>query len=92
MTAALSPRAFTVWRCNCSLHAHDRAAERGVPMSHQEVEDLGRWIERARPAFEVEGRTRYKIGVHRGNGDRFRVIYDTQLATVVTVQTRRRVL
>ncbi|MEQ8318745.1 MAG: hypothetical protein RH946_00660 [Rhodospirillales bacterium] len=85
----LSPSAFTIWRCNCSLHAHKRAGQRGVPLSHNDIEVLNRWIDRARPAFEKPGQFRYRIGVHRANGDRFRVIYDTQLQTVVTIHTGR---
>jgi len=60
-----------------------------MPLSYEDVEALNRWIDRARPAFERPDQIRYRIGVHRANGDRFRVIYDTRLATVVTIHIGR---
>jgi len=89
MNATRTRHGFVMHRLACTLHCRNRAEERDVPMSLHEVEGLSRLIERARPAFETPGRTRYRVGVRRGNGDRFRVIYDTQLQTVVTVQTGR---
>ncbi|PIW30392.1 MAG: hypothetical protein COW30_02470 [Rhodospirillales bacterium CG15_BIG_FIL_POST_REV_8_21_14_020_66_15] len=86
--SSMSARTFTLWRCNCGLHAFNRAAEQGIPISYQEIERLNAWIERARPAFEIDGRTRFRVNVHRGNGQRIRVIYDTALATVVTVMAK----
>lgn len=89
MTAAIHPHQFVMHRLACTLHCRNRAADRALPMTLDEIEVLSRRIDLCRPAFERPGQIRYRLGVRRGNGDRFRVIYDTQLQTVVTIQMGR---
>lgn len=57
-------------------------------MTMDDIEHLNGWIERMKPVFVIDGQTRYRIGVHRANGERMRVIYDIALESIVTVLTR----
>lgn len=59
-------------------------------MSAEELAQLGNLIDRSRAAFEIPEVSRYWIRVHRGDGSRIRVIYDTTLSTIVTVVGRSR--
>ncbi len=86
----MSPLSFVTWRCHCGLHTHKRARERGVPMSHHEIESLAVRIDRMRPAFVRQGQHRYRLRVRLGSGDRVRLIYDTTLSAIVTVVGRVR--
>lgn len=85
MMGSMSIREFAIWRANCECHAVRRAEQRSVPMTPGEIARLSSLIDRCRQAFEQPNQFRYRIGVKRGDGRRFRVIYDTNLSTVVTV-------
>lgn len=67
-----------------SLHLMQRAEQRGVELTADDIERLESAIEKLRPAFEVEGQERYWITVRRP-GCRFRVLYDIRLHCLVTV-------
>tara|TARA_R110001592_G_scaffold104697_1_gene294567 strand:- start:64899 stop:65231 length:333 start_codon:yes stop_codon:yes gene_type:complete len=85
MTETALPHDLAEHRQACTLHSRNRAQKLASPMSLSEIEALSRHIDLYRPAFQRPGQTRYLLGVHRGNGERFRVIYDTSLKTIVTI-------
>lgn len=80
---------FVHWRANCEFHAARRSKHRGLNMSAHDIAELSQLIDRAREAFEIPNISRYWIGVHRGDGSRIRVVYDTTLSTIVTAVGRR---
>ena len=71
-------------RWACWRHLMQRIRTREVALSAAAVERLERAIEKSRIAFEQPGRSRYWIRV-KHNGNRMRVLYDTQLRCLVTV-------
>lgn len=85
---AMSIGQFVRWRANCEFHAARRCEQRGVPMPADDLAKLSSLIELARQAFEVPKVNRYWIGVRRGDGTRLRVMYDTNLCTIVTLWSR----
>lgn len=87
--AALTPFAFAYWRANCEIHALHRAEDYGFPLTAEQLAKLNTDIEALRPAFERPGQHRYRLRIHRGDGRRLRVVYDTDLQTVVTILSKR---
>tara|TARA_R110000868_G_scaffold31325_2_gene114832 strand:- start:26292 stop:26600 length:309 start_codon:yes stop_codon:yes gene_type:complete len=84
----MSPMSFVTWRCYCGLHTHKRAQERGIALTHQQIEQLSARINRMRPAFERPGQDRYRLRVRLGTGKKVRLVFDTKLSTIVTVLGR----
>ncbi len=86
---ALTPYQFVIWRYNCVEHMRKRAAARVTPMTAEQVEALGALADRFRPILEKPGQHRYWLKVRSGDGIRYRMLYDTDLSTPVTVIGRQ---
>ena len=71
----MSPMSFVTWRCYCGLHTHKRAQERGIALTHQQIEQLSARINRMRPAFERPGQDRYRLRVRLGTGKKVRLVF-----------------
>lgn len=70
-------------RINCRAHFARRMQQRAFPVTAAEIDRLEACIERMRPAFERDGRNRYRLTlIHRGHF--LRVAYDTELQCLVT--------
>lgn len=83
--AKMSYQEFVRHRANCEFHSARRSDERGLGMSAEDIVELSSLVDRAREAFVYPGATRYWIRVRRHNGQRIKVIFDTELSTIVTV-------
>lgn len=75
-------------RVACSLRLIQRAEQRGVEFSAEEIGRLEAAIEKLRPAFEMPDQDRYWITV-KHHGERVRVLYDIRLRCLVTVWRNR---